>query len=76
MQMIRIFVIIIVMFICSLAKSQDEKFNRVYEGSLGGFTDISYYRLKNPDFFGYLFFDFGIGRQNEKKRRLFHFNIR
>lgn len=64
------------MFSWVVSKSQDDDFHRVYEGSLGGFTDINFYGLKNPDFLGYLFVDFGIGRQNDKKRRLFHFNIR
>ncbi len=76
MEKIKLFLIISLMFSWVVSKSQDNDFHRVYEGSLGGFTDISYYRLKNPDFLGYLFVDFSIGRQNEKKRRLFHFNIR
>ena len=76
MKKIKLFLIIFFIFSCVVSKSQDNDFHRVYEGSFGGFTDRNYYPLYNPDFLGYLFFDFGIGKQNEKKRRLFHFNIR
>lgn len=75
-QKLKLFLIISFMSSWVVSKSQDVPFHRVYEGSLGGFTDRNYYPLNNPDFLGYLFFDFGIGKQNEKKRRLFHFNIR
>jgi len=76
MQKLKYPLIMSFLFSWAVLKSQDDNFHRVYEGSLGAFSDITSYGLKNPDFVGYLFVDFGIGRQNEEKRRLFHFNIR
>jgi hypothetical protein len=59
MQKVKFYAIITFLFSWAIANSQDENFNRVYEGSLGGFTDINYYRLKNPDL--------GIGLHKMKK---------
>lgn len=55
--------------------SQTSDFNRVYEGSFGFFTD-QVYTNKSIKYYSPFFIDFGIGKQNNKKRRLFHFNYK
>ncbi len=54
---------------------KDSSYNRVYEGSLGYFKD-ELYSYKSTKYNGPLFIDFGIGKQNGIKRRLFHFNYK
>ena len=57
-QKLKLFLIISFMSSWVVSKSQDNDFHRVYEGSLGGFTDRNYYPIKNPDFLGYLLMDY------------------
>lgn len=54
---------------------QTNTFNKVYEGSFGYFTD-EIYSYNRTQYNGPLFIDFGIGKQNDKKRRLFHLNYK
>jgi hypothetical protein len=61
--------------IWSITFGQTNDFNRVYEGSFGFFTD-QIFTNKHIKYNSSRFIDFGIGKQNNKKRRLFHFNYK